>query len=193
MSGSGNLFLAPMLLTGATHLRGSDRVASTFRLAVLPFFLVPHVFFKLPQAGRALVSSFTSQPSLRAARRGYSLSLASGVCWLQWRSVPIIYNAAISQCRAGRVRAAAYLFSVAGTGPLTAIFFTRCCEWWSIIARAGGFFLECNEAVFGVNDPSGLPDDQFTVVGRIEFASVQLICIKVAFGILSTSSVFVWC
>ena len=39
-------------------------------------------------------------------------------------------------------------------------------------------FFECNEAVFGVNDPLGLPDDQFAVVGRVEFASVQLICLK---------------
>ena len=28
-------------------------------------------------------------------------------------------------------------------------------------------------------DPPGLPDDQFAVVGRLEFASVQLICLKV--------------
>ena len=40
-------------------------------------------------------------------------------------------------------------------------------------------FFECNDAIFGVNDPLGLPDDQFAVVGRLEFASVQLNCLMV--------------
>ena len=96
----------------------------------------------------------------------------------------------------GRVRKATYFFSVAGIVPLTVLLFTMVLRVMEIFCATidvlGAFFLECNEAVFGVNDPSGLPDDKFTVVGRIEFASVQLICIKVAFGILSTSSVFVW-
>ena len=38
-------------------------------------------------------------------------------------------------------------------------------------------------------DPPGLPDDQFAVVGRIECASVQLICLMEFIGIIPFSFV----